>query len=136
MGAFSSPSLSPRAPLSKTGETLRQWSGRLYCHCPRQPPPQASLPTHHKHFNLITGDYQTLCSYCSDLPWVAQLHQKALFYWAVSLGCSPLCLQKTNVWGGDKPPKGEHRGGGHAAVNLDVTNEKAVADHYHKSDKR
>lgn len=138
MGVFSSPSspqLSPCGPLSKTGETLRQWSGSLYCHGPRQAPP-AALHMHHKHFSLITGDYQTLCSHCSDLPWVARLHKKAVFYWAISLGCSPLCLHKANVWGGDKPPERNEGLGGCAAVNLDVTDGKAVADHYHKSDKR
>lgn len=66
------------------------------------------LHMHHKHFSLITGDYQTLCNHCSDLPWVARLHQKAVFYWAISVGCSP-CLHNANVWGGDKPP--ERNGG-------------------------
>lgn len=47
------------------------------------------------------------------------------------------------MWGGDKPPERTGVGvcgggviGGYAAVNLDVTDGKAVADHYHKSDKR
>lgn len=140
MDVFSSPSsprLSPRGPLSKTGETLRQWSSLLWSLLSRPTiGPPAALHMHHKHFSLITGDYQALYSHCSDLPWVARLHQKAVFYWAISLGYSPyvcirpMCGEVTN------PQKGMGGLGGCAAVNLDVTDGKAVADHYHKSDKR
>ncbi len=72
-------------------------------------------------------------TYLGWLGFTRKLSFTGPFLWVVAPVCiKPMCGEVTN------PQKGMGGGGlgGCTAVNLNVTDGKAVADHYHKSDKR
>lgn len=107
MGVFSSPSspqLSPCGPLSKIGETPRQWSSSFYCHGPRQhpPPPQlrstCTTNTSASSQGIIKPCAAIVLTYLGWLSFTRKLSFNGPFLWAVApyVCIRPMCGEVTN----------------------------------------